>query len=750
MSDYESRDAHPGADFDLGSCALCGAAVDPLRAARVRIISDRFHYFCSAQCADEFDPREHRATPISPHAPAQLRSDQPARHVTPVESVAETEQPPAPLALGQSTEAGLEKPSAETRSNEAIPSPEDQQSRLLLLSVLLAALSIALLLAEESLTTRIVRATLVTIGTGTLTASFLTKQRPDDSLPAPRILPLPILSVAVAIIAVALRTPEAGGTLGLAATLLLTYAGLTWVLARLVAPLRAEQTQLEHDLEGTTWHVQDDRVSKVPIADLRPGEQIVIHAGETVMADVTLSAGSAEVYPWLGADTPQPASPGSFIYAGARLASGQIRATIRWNGLDRHWLRLTSDPARRADLHAPAVLLARKTSTRGALIAATLSVVVGIFAEWSRLTLAMNTLVAASIFVHPWVYRVPALHVMAAVLSALKRGIVFKSAQTLEAAGRVSTAVFCARGTLLLGEPELSSIDTLSNLEQDEILSLVAGAEQFGVHPVAVAIQRAARAHNIQADAVRSPHHQPGLGVTAVASHGKALVVGSRGLMLKERISVAKAEARITELEASGRTVILVALDNHLVGLLSLQDGLRAGARAAVQHLLDVGIEPVLLSGDGRETCASLGRTIDIDHLRPDVLPADRGREVERLRSGGANVAVVGRSPTDDIALAAATVSVALPGLGNNNSDFDVELGNDEVQKAALALRIAHDLAKATTRAVLILLLGASLALLCLLALGIPAGWLPIIWLGISMLAALPLLTAPAPANPTP
>jgi P-type E1-E2 ATPase len=320
----------------------------------------------------------------------------------------------------------------------------------------------------------------------------------------------------------------------------------------------------------------------------------------------------------------------------------------------------------------------------------------------------------------------------------------------LEAAGRVSTAVFCARGTLLLGEPELSTIDTLSSLAQDEVLALVAGAEQYGAHPVAVAIQRAARAHNIQADAIRSPHYQPGLGVTAVASHGKPLVVGSRGLMLKERISVARAEARITELEASGRTVLLVALDNHLVGLLSLQDGLRAGARAAVQHLLDVGIEPVLLSGDSRETCASLGRTIDIDHIRPDVLPADRGREVERLRSGGANVAVVGRSPTDDVALGAASVSVALPGLGNNNSDFDIELGNDEVQKAALALRIAHQLSKATLKAVTVMLVGASLALLCLLALGMPAGWLPVAYLGISLFAALPLLTASAPGEPAP
>src|SRR5690606_19521908 len=140
-----------------------------------------------------------------------------------------------------------------------------------------------------------------------------------------------------------------------------------------------------------------------------------------------------------------------------------------------------------------------------------------------------------------------------------------------------------------------------------------------------------------------------------------------------------------------GRSVLLVALGGRLVGVAGLQDGLRPGARAAVQHLLDVGVEPVLLSGDTRETCETLARTLDIEHIRPEVLPADRGDEVRRLADAGSVVAVLGRSPADDSALAAADVSVALGMAGSTVADWNGQLASDDVRAAAYAIRLAHE-----------------------------------------------------------
>jgi Cu+-exporting ATPase len=244
------------------------------------------------------------------------------------------------------------------------------------------------------------------------------------------------------------------------------------------------------------------------------------------------------------------------------------------------------------------------------------------------------------------------------------------------------------------------------------VLALVAGAEGSAQHPMAVAVQRAARARGIRPDGVRSPVVQPGLGVTAVAASGQPLVVGTRGLMLRERISVALAEGRIVDLEGMGRTVVLVALGGKLVGLLGMQDGLRPGARAAVQHLLDARIEPVLLSGDTRETCEALGRAVDIDHIRPEILPADRGEEIRRLADGGATVAVLGRSPTDDLALSAGHVAVALGAAGSPSAEWGVQLASDDVRDGAFALRLAHACRQSAISGLLLSTVPAAVALL--------------------------------------
>ncbi|MCA9640279.1 MAG: cation-translocating P-type ATPase, partial [Myxococcales bacterium] len=272
---------------------------------------------------------------------------------------------------------------------------------------------------------------------------------------------------------------------------------------------------------------------------------------------------------------------------------------------------------------------------------------------------------------------------------ALRRGVAYRSAAAFEKAGHATVGAFCARGTLLLGEPEVASIEVFGSDPAERILGWVAGAEAGSTHPVAVAVTRAARDRGVRPDGVRSLTTLPGLGVVGVTSGGEALAVGSRALMLRERIGVASAEARINELEGMGRTALLVAVGERLVGLVGLQDGLRPGARAAVHYLLDASIEPVLISGDARETCEALGRSLDIDHIRPEILPADRGAEIKRLADAGAQVVVFGRSPADDVALGAADVSVALASAGSISAEWNVQLATDAIRDAAFAVAVA-------------------------------------------------------------
>jgi P-type E1-E2 ATPase len=194
--------------------------------------------------------------------------------------------------------------------------------------------------------------------------------------------------------------------------------------------------------------------------------------------------------------------------------------------------------------------------------------------------------------------------------------------------------------------------------------------------------------------------------------------------------------AKIAEIEAHGREVLLVAAGGKLVGVMGLQDGLRPGARAAVQHLLDAEVEPVLLSGDSRETCEAIGRALDIDHVRAEILAEDRPREIERLGQGGLTVAVVGRSRADEGALSAAHVALAMPPHGASG-EWAVMLASDDVRDAALAISLARR-CKSRARTSLVLALAPPIVFSLLAAFALlPPAFGPLAAIAGAMAAAL-------------
>lgn len=791
MSNPERVSPKPAAGRDRGTageltghCSQCDSALDPLRAARVRILDDRFHYFCSAECATDYEPRERptphpsggetrRKSPVAPEVTAlrsfEVTADMPLPEVEPRRSSAppkpraaltDVTQSPSPVApVRRETPLPPSTPDADTPNRRTrapssrptaaapvVPAPSFGGQVLQQLSVASAALSLLLLLGVEGPLTSWLRLGLVGLSSGLQVAYVVGRasRSPGDdtgrALWAGLILGW--LSLGLTAFALLVDPNHDEGLVSLAGTEHLLWSlSLLWMAIQ-ETPLEAARQSLIAALDRSVLRVSGDQTTPASAAELRPGEDIVVHAGELLPVDASIVAGSGEVNPWLHSDTVREVAAGDMLYAGARLVSGQVRAVVRWTSNDRHWLRLTADPNRRADKHAPSIAMARLLATRVAPGLIALVALLSWSQSHSALAIAGYALAAAAVLANPALSGLVRLEVLRATLTTLHHGIALASAGVLDTAGRISRAVFCARGTLLLGEPQLSTLEALGALGNDEILALVAGAEQSSSHPIASSVLRAARAASILPDAVRNPRSEPGLGVTALASDGRALTVGSRALMLRERVSVAKAEARITELEATGRTVLLVALGGHLSAILSFQDGLRKGARAAVQHLLDAGVEPVLLSGDARETCEALAKTLDIEHVRPDVLPAERGKEVERLRGGGANVAVIGRSPVDDLPLASATISIALPSQGLQAAGFDIDLASDEVHKAALALRILSQHRVTVQRVIWLMFGGGSLCALAGVLLSIPAAWLP--FAAIFVVGLLRLL---APAN---
>jgi cation transport ATPase len=717
-------------------CSACGKPVDPLRAERVAHIRDRFRYFCSVECRTRFDG-DVGATPLPVARPRSLSSAvQEAKAHRPVESEVRAIADVARTAsVGEELER-LPRPrvsSAPPPPPAAIPGVPDQRTGpgagglLLMLAGLGGVLSCGLILAGGSRTVLAARVVLAAVACAALVTERTTSPRDPSELHPALFSAAPVAFPGIAWGTLLLGDPRATDAVLLTSIIVCLLALSVALLRRARRPLDVARERLAYVMTTKSRRVVEDGTVEAQALDLRPGEEILVEAGDVVPADATVTAGEGAVFPWLDAKATHAVREGDTLLAGGRVAVGRMRAIVGWSGDDRAFLRLTLDPRRRADLLAPVARVGRLFAERGSLLVTGLAALTAFAAGLDGVEILLVAVAVQAATAQPITAQVAALRVAATVMAGLYRGVVFRTAEALDRAGRVTLGVFCARGTLLLGEPEVASLDAFNGHAPPDVLSLVAGAESGEHHPVASAVIRTARARGVRPDAVRNPRVQPGLGITAISSTGQALVVGSRALLLHEHVSVGIAERRIQELESMGQTVLLVAVAGRLVGLVGMQDGMRPGARAAVQHLLDAGLEPALLSGDARETCEALGRALAIDHLRPEVSPADRGDEIRRLVGGGATVAVIGQSPNDDAALAAADVAVALRSAGSTSADWGIQLATDDVRDAAFALHAARDCLRGA-RVDLALSALPALGLAALAALGmLPALWVPVL-----------------------
>jgi Cu+-exporting ATPase len=687
------------------------------------IFDQRFHYFCNrTTCRAAFLGEPPELTPETKRAAeAAIREENALRRATldapiidafpPVTALDDLPDVPA-----TDDDRSLVEPFSQTILSEGpsrfdAPDPRDIGALLLVIAVIAGALAVALSLAGDAVLVIGARIVLAGVGASMLIGRAATTPREETDPHPIAVLTPSVTSLGIAVWAALGPDRALGAEVASLAGIIVTstavsawlvetarhgvFAERAWIGAALAIPGR-RMPKAPVSRAGDERERERDRGApaeggKNKVFDIRPGEEVLVEPGEIVPVDLTVTGGDVEVLPWVSATTQARRRNGDAVVAGARVVRGKLRGICTFAGNDRAFARVLLDPRRRADALAPVAHAARSLAERWAIAAAIVGGIISLVARRSPIEVVMTAVAVHAALATALIAAVPSVHVLRGILLGLRRGIVYKSADAWDRAGRVVMAMFCARGTLLLGEPEVAELEAIGpKIEPNDVLSLAAGAERAQEHPIATAILRAARTRGVHPDGVRNATMVPGLGVTAITSGGEELCVGNRSLILEKRISIAASEARIAELESLGRTVILVAAGSRLAGLLALQDGLRPGARASVQHLIDAQIEPVLMSGDARETCEAIGRSLDIDHIRPEILPADRSAEVRRLIDAGASVAVLGHAGIDDGALGAADVSVALGAAGSAPGDFAIALASEDVRDAALSLALAH------------------------------------------------------------
>ena len=414
----------------------------------------------------------------------------------------------------------------------------------------------------------------------------------------------------------------------------------------------------------TARRVRDGQEEEVPLEAIALGDVLAVRPGDTIPVDGFVIEGTSYVDESMLTGEPVPVAkqPGDAVVGGTRNQQGAFRFRATKIGADTALARIVAMVRDAQSSKAPAQRLADLAGKYLVIVALAAGVVT--FLVWlvlghQAVAFALSAAVAAIVIACPDALALATpTAITVGVGRAARAGVLFRNASVLEAAAQVDTVVFDKTGTLTEGRPSVTDVIPAAGVEEAEILRLAAAADAQSEHPLATAVVEAARKRALVVDPPSHFEAVPGHGVQATVG-GRTVLVGNRKLL--ERNGVTPGLEREAEgLRAEAKTALYVAVDGRTFGLIAVADRIRPTAKSAVAALHDLGIRVLLLTGDSRATAQTVARTLGIDEVRAEVLPADKAAEVRRLEAQGRRVAMVGDGVNDAPALAAATVGIAI------------------------------------------------------------------------------------------
>ncbi|MGH2377975.1 MAG: copper-translocating P-type ATPase [Candidatus Limnocylindria bacterium] len=446
---------------------------------------------------------------------------------------------------------------------------------------------------------------------------------------------------------------------------------------------------------------REGKVLRVPVADLRVGETLVLRPGERIAVDGEVIDGRTSVDESMvtGESIPVEKEKGDAVVAGTVNQSGSIRFRATKVGADTALARIARLVETAQSSKAPAQRIADRAAHWLVLLAVSAGLLTLLFwlvVAQQPLLFAMTLAVTTVVIACPDALGLATpTAVMVATDMGARHGILFKEAASLELASRIQTVVFDKTGTLTEGKPRVTDVHAVAPMTQDELLRLEAAAEARSGHPLAEAILAEARRRQLTiADRVEGFEALGGRGVRARID-GRVVLVGTRRLMEEERIDIGPVTDAVDRLLSEGKTLTIVAIDGRVAGVVAVQDTARSTARAAVEALSAMGIEVAMITGDNRQTAEAIAKQLSIDRVLAEVLPEHKADEVKRLQGEGKFVAMVGDGINDAPALAQADLGIAI-GAG---TDVAVETGDLVLMRSDPAdVLAAIRLSKATVR----------------------------------------------------
>ncbi|KJY20431.1 MULTISPECIES: cation-translocating P-type ATPase [unclassified Streptomyces] len=435
---------------------------------------------------------------------------------------------------------------------------------------------------------------------------------------------------------------------------------------------------------------------RIPVAALTVGDRFVVRPGEKIATDGTVVEGSSAVDASMltGESVPVEVSVGDAVTGATVNTSGRLLVEATRVGADTQLARMARLVEDAQNGKAEVQRLADRIS--GVFVPVVLVLALGTWITWLLVTgdptAAFTAAVAVLIIACPCALGLATpTALMVGTGRGAQLGILIKGPEVLESTRRVDTVVLDKTGTVTTGRMTLAGVVAAEGVDELELLRLAGSLEHASEHPIARAVATAAADRAGALPVPEGFENLAGLGVQGVVD-GHAVLVGREQLLadwsitLPAGLAQAKAAA-----EAEGGTAVLVAWDGAARGVLTVADAVKETSAEAVARLRELGLTPVLLTGDNRAVAETVAREVGIDEVIAEVLPQDKVDVVRRLQAEGRTVAMVGDGVNDAAALAQADLGLAM-GTGTDAAieAGDLTLVRGDLRVAADAIRLSR------------------------------------------------------------
>jgi len=442
----------------------------------------------------------------------------------------------------------------------------------------------------------------------------------------------------------------------------------------------------------------DGREEDIPLSHVHVGDALRIRPGEKVPVDGVVLQGSSAVDESMLTGEPMPVTkrPGDRLIGATINTSGALVMRSERIGAQTVLAQIVQMVAQAQRSRAPMQRMADRVA--GYFVVAVIGIAFLTLVAWGlwgpepRWVYGLVNAVAVLIIACPCALGLATpMSIMVATGKAATRGVLFRDATAIENFRKVDTLIVDKTGTLTEGKPSFNRALASEGFTEDEVLQLAASLDQGSEHPLAEAIVRAARERGLVLERPETFESRSGIGVSG-RLHGRSVLLGNTTLMTDAGVQTEQIRAEAERLRGEGASIVHLAVDGRLAGLLSVSDPIKATTKEALATLKGTGIRVVMATGDGKATAESVAAQLGIDEVHGEVKPADKLALVSRLQSEGRVVAMAGDGINDAPALAKADVGVAM-GTGTDvaMNSAQVTLVKGDLRGIAQARQISLD-----------------------------------------------------------